>query len=93
MAPSLPPTPDYCLRLNDPPVVQPLLVHVDVVLTNYLLFYWNARSNYRLQESSSLSPTNWVTLTNVPWTDWYKGQLAIPKPSKPMFYRLVVPAQ
>jgi len=86
----LPYTDDYYLRLNDPPTTWPPRFQASVVLTNMLLFYWEGRSNYRLQQNPTLNSTNWVTLTNVPWTDWYKGQIAIPKPSQPMFYRLLV---
>jgi hypothetical protein len=90
MAPSLPHLTDYCLRPNDPPTHWPPQFEARVVLTNTLLFFWEGKANYRLQQNSTLNPTNWVTLTNVPWTDWYTGQLTVLKPSTPMFYRLLV---
>jgi len=89
-APSLPAMENYCLRLNEPPVTWRTSFQVSLVLTNTLLFSWDIRANYRLQQNSTLSSSNWVTLPEVPWTDWYKSQLAIPRPPQSFFYRLVL---
>ena len=70
---------------------------VQLVLTNILFFSWTAnsgewnlgRDNFLIQQNSSLYSTNWVTLTNVPWTDWMTMQVATPKPATTTFYRLI----
>jgi len=88
----------FCLHYPEAFNPHPRL-NVQVVLTNILVFSWMANSlswnlgqdNFVLQQNSSLDSMNWVTLTNVPWTDWYTKQVAIPKPATTTFYRLISP--
>jgi len=85
----------FCLRWPEGIHPHPSL-SVQVVLTNTLVFSWGANSllgpaadNFLLQQNSSLGSTNWVTLTNVPWTDWFQKQVPLPRPATAMFYRLI----
>jgi hypothetical protein len=80
----------FNLRWNEHANPLPL-VSVRLFQTNTLVFEWGVDvfTRFVLQQNSTLDPGKWVTLTNVPWTDWYKSQVAVAKPSTQTFYRLV----
>jgi len=60
--------------------------------SNTLIFNWtNTPASYRLQVNTSLSSTNWVTLTNAPVTVGSSNQLVLPAPASNQFYRLSLP--
>jgi hypothetical protein len=61
--------------------------------SNTLLFSWPfTNSPYRLQSNPSLGPTNWVTLTNVPFNAGSNNQIALTiSTNKAAFYRLTLP--
>lgn len=57
-----------------------------------LLFTWlpsSAGTNFLLQQNADLNTTNWVTITDAPIFVAPQFQIAIPKPTGTMFYRLV----
>jgi len=80
----------FCLHHADTGNAHPAL-SAKVVPTSFLVFSWigGPRDNFLLQQNSSLSSANWVTLTNIPWTDWIHKQVALPRPAGTMFYRLI----
>ena len=73
-------------------VPSPPQLSLKLAPTNMLLFTWTAPTNgYRLQANSSLTTTNWVTLTNTPVTVGSSNQIFLPAPARNMFYRLTLP--
>jgi hypothetical protein len=61
--------------------------------SNILVFSWPfTNSPYRLQSSTSLGPTNWVTLTRVPVNVGTNNQIMLALPTNASaFYRLTLP--
>ena len=73
-------------------VPSPPRLSLKLAPTNMLLFTWTAPTNgYRLQANSSLTTTNWVTLTNTPVTVGSSNQIFLPAPARNMLYRLTLP--
>jgi hypothetical protein len=80
-----------------------LLDNVSVVLTypplklglsppGSLVFSWPfTNSPYRLQSSSSLSSSSWVTLTNAPVNAGTNNQIVLPLSTNAQFFRLTMP--
>jgi hypothetical protein len=60
--------------------------------TNTLVFTWPLPNTvYRLEANATLSPTNWVTLTNAPETVGSSNQIVLPTSTSQQFYRLTLP--
>jgi len=68
-------------------------MNVSLTLSNTLMFSWPfANSPYRLQFTTALGTTNWVTLTNVPVNVGTNNQIALAmSTNKVAFYRLTLP--
>ena len=73
-------------------VPSPPQLSLKLAPTNMLLFTWTAPTNeYRLQANSSLTTTNWVTLTNTPVAVGSSNQIFLPAPARNLLYRLTLP--
>lgn len=74
VTPAIPPAPRLNLTLSP---------------TNTLVFSWTSATNsYRLEANSSLSTTNWTTLTNAPLAIGSTNHIVLPRPASSLFYRL-----
>ena len=58
---------------------------------NRILNWLVPTNTYRLQSSASLSPANWVTVTNIPLTIASRNLVTNTTSSNNMFYRLIYP--
>jgi hypothetical protein len=73
------------------PVEPPAPLNLSLSPTNTLVFTWTTpTAGYLLQANTSLSTTNWVTLTNAPVTVGSNNQIVLPMPASPQFYRLTL---
>ena len=67
-------------------------LELSLASSNLLAFRWPfTNSPYRLQGNTSLTSTNWVTLTNVPVNVGTNNQIVLPALSSQQFYRLTLP--
>lgn len=58
--------------------------------TNTVVLFWPAPTGaFVVQQSPSLNPVSWVTLTNAPVVSGSENQVIIPSPASNMFYRLI----
>jgi hypothetical protein len=73
-------------------LVPPAPLSLGLSPTNTLVFTWtSSTTGYILQANTSLSSTNWVTLTNAPVTVGSNNQIILPTPASNQFYRLTLP--
>ena len=72
------------------PAAPPLKVSLS--RTNTLIFDWTyPTAGARLQTNTSLTTTNWVSLTNVPIASGISNRLILARPAANVFYRLISP--
>ncbi|HVV72054.1 MAG TPA: hypothetical protein VHI52_11260, partial [Verrucomicrobiae bacterium] len=65
-------------------------VNLSLSTSNTLVVSWDRLYPlYIVQQSPSLDPPNWTTLTNAPAIMGQQYGITLPKPESMMFYRLV----
>jgi hypothetical protein len=70
------------------PVVRPSLF-IESTATNTLVCSWPfSVALFGVQQSSDLTSTNWITLTNLPSFAGIRNRVVLPMPPQRMFYRL-----